>query len=104
MITVTVGVCNKSCKISRENESVVTSVFFNVLKRCVGVTWLVSHALPIRVHTTTKTCVESIKSTIRHMQKSGRKVDLPWFGYGDQKCMFTDFFHGFVGPPNCAHY
>ena len=26
-----------------------------------------------------------------------------WFSYGYHKCMFVDFFIGYVGPPNCVH-
>ena len=43
------------------------------------------------------------KSTMKYLQKSGWKSDLPWFSYGYQKCKLVGFWIGYIGPPNCVH-
>ena len=41
---------------------------------------------------------------MKHMQKSDKKSDLPWFSYGYRKCMVVDFLVGYKSLAKSAHY
>ena len=44
------------------------------------------------------------KSNMKHTQKSDWKLDLPWFSFSYQKCMFVNFLTASIhSPPNCIH-
>ena len=61
--------------------------------RYVGVIQFVIHVhqlLPVRFTQQNLYCIS--KFTLKHQQKSNWKLDLSWFSYGYQKCMFLDIF------------
>ena len=39
------------------------------------------------------------KSNMKHTQKSDWKLDLPWFSFSYQKCMFVNFLTGYIVLP-----
>ena len=44
------------------------------------------------------------KYTMKHVHKPDWKLNLPWFSYDYQKCMFVDFLIEYTCPPNRVQY
>ena len=44
------------------------------------------------------------KCTIKHLQRSNWKSNLPLLNINWWKCMFVDFLTWYIGPPNYVHY
>ena len=58
---------------------------------CVGFAF---HVLPITFTQWNFCCIAT--STTKHLQKPDWKVDLPWFSYGYQTCVFVGFFMNWI--------